>query len=76
MRRCSRPFPEVKIQFPRTVIPNHSAMCVQDDWPEMPDGSDFDGMQLLTLVRRGNSPFHGVWDVNLLIREIEENLST
>ncbi|KDQ49291.1 hypothetical protein JAAARDRAFT_200997 [Jaapia argillacea MUCL 33604] len=40
----------------------------------MPDGSEFDGTQLLTLVRSGNSPFDGTWDVNLLIREIEENL--
>ena len=49
-------------------------MGFRDDWPKMPDDSDFDGKQLLTLVRSGNSPFHGVWDVNLLIREIEENL--
>ena len=42
----------------------------------MPDGIDFDGKQLLTLVRRGNSPFHGVWDVNQLIREVEQNLCT
>jgi hypothetical protein len=41
----------------------------------MPDDSDFDGKQLLTLVRSGNSPFHRVWDANLLIRENEENLS-
>ena len=47
-----------------------------DEWPKMQDGIDFDGKQLLTLVRSGNSPFHGVWDVNLLIREIEENLVT
>jgi hypothetical protein len=40
----------------------------------MPDGTDFDGKQLLSLVRGGNSPFHGAWDVNLLIREIEKNL--
>lgn len=32
--------------------------------------------KLLSLVRGGNSPFHGVWDVNLLIQEIEENLDT
>ncbi|OBT66610.1 hypothetical protein VE03_03960 [Pseudogymnoascus sp. 23342-1-I1] len=51
-------------------------MSVADDWPQMPDGSDFDGKQLLTLVRSGNSPFLGVWDVNLLIQEIEENLDT
>lgn len=47
---------------------------VEDDWPKMPDGTDFDGKQLLSLVRNGNSPFHGAWDVNLLIREIEKNL--
>jgi len=51
-------------------------MYVGDDWPKVQDGIDFDGKHLLTLVRSGNSPFHGVWDVNLLIREIEENLST
>ena len=47
---------------------------VEDDWPKMPDSTDFDGKQLLSLVRGGNSPFHGAWDVNLLIREIEKNL--
>lgn len=53
-------------------------MCLswRDDWPAMPDGSDFDGEDLLTLVRGGNSPFDGVWDVNLLIQEIEENLGS
>jgi hypothetical protein len=51
-------------------------MYTDDEWPEMPDGIDFDGKQLLTLVRDGNSPFHGVWDVNLLIQEIEKNLDT
>ena len=50
-------------------------MSFRDEWPKISDGSDFDGKQLLTLARSGNSPFHGVWDVNLLIREIEENLS-
>lgn len=44
-------------------------------WPKMPDGSDFDGKHLLTLVRSGNSPFQ-LWDVNLLIREVEESLGT
>lgn len=51
-------------------------MSFRDDWPQMPDGSDLDGKHLLTLVRSGNSPFHGVWDVNLLIKEIEKNLDT
>lgn len=53
---------------------NYSVMSFRDDWPKMPDGSDFDGKQLLSLVRSGNSPFHRVWDVDLLIREIEEKL--
>jgi hypothetical protein len=51
-------------------------MYVDDNWPKMSDEGDYDGKQLLSLVRSGNSPFHGVWDVNQLIREIEENLST
>ncbi|KDR79794.1 hypothetical protein GALMADRAFT_241875 [Galerina marginata CBS 339.88] len=51
-------------------------MSFRDNWPKMQDTTDFDGKQLLTLARSGNSPFHGVWDVNLLIREIEENLGT
>lgn len=57
---------------------NNPKMCLswRDDWPAMPDGSDFDGEDLLTLVRAGNSPFNGVWDVNLLIQEIEENLGS
>ena len=46
-----------------------------DEWPKLPDGSDWDGKQLLTLVRSGKSPFHGAWDVNILIRKIEENLA-
>jgi hypothetical protein len=49
-------------------------MVWRDEWPTMPDGSDFDGKQLLCLVRQGQSPFEGLWDVSLLIREIEENL--
>ena len=48
----------------------------QDEWPKIQDGTDFDGKNLLTLVRNGNSPFVGAWDVNLLIQEIEENLAT
>lgn len=51
-------------------------MYDHDEWPEMPDGNEYDGKQLLTLVRIGKSPFYGLWDVNLLIQEIEENLNT
>lgn len=49
-------------------------MAFCDEWPKISNGSNFDGKQLLTLVRTGNSPFQGVWDVWLLIREVEENL--
>jgi len=52
-------------------------MSFRDDWPKMPpDDTDFDGKQLLALVRSSNSPFDGAWDVNLIIREIEGNLGT
>jgi hypothetical protein len=51
-------------------------MYIEEDWPKSADGSDFDGKQLLALVSSGNSPFHGAWNVNLLIQEIEENLNT
>ena len=51
-------------------------MSFRDDSPEMPDGSTFDGTQLLTLVRSGNSPMSRVWDVSLLIQEIEEVLGS
>lgn len=51
-------------------------MYTDDEWLQMPDGTDFDGEQLLTLVRSGNSPFHTAWDVNLLIQEVERNLNT
>ncbi|XWW98375.1 hypothetical protein V2A60_006375 [Cordyceps javanica] len=49
-------------------------MYYQDPWPSMPDGTNFDGKQLLSLVRSGESPFEGALDVNLLIQELEENL--
>lgn len=42
----------------------------------MPDGNQYDGKALLTLVSKGQSPFHGVWNVSLLVQEIEENLKT
>lgn len=49
-------------------------MGYRDEWPSMPDGNKYDGKQLLTLVSEGKSPFHGVWNVTLLVQEIEENL--
>jgi len=49
---------------------------IWDDWPIMPDGSQYDGKDLLNLTRRGNNPFHEFWDVDVLIQEIEEQLGT
>ncbi|KAJ5093225.1 hypothetical protein N7456_009086 [Penicillium angulare] len=48
----------------------------RDDWPSTPDGNQYDGKNLLTLVRDGKSPFQEIWDVNLLIQEIEEHTDT
>ncbi len=42
----------------------------------MPDGEPYDGKHILRLARAGKSPFEGVWDVQLLVQEIEENLNT
>lgn len=50
-------------------------MSFRDAWPKMTNGRDFDGQNLFTLLHTGNSPFHDTWDVNLLIQEIEDNLS-
>lgn len=49
-------------------------MSFRDEWPKMPDGRDFDGRQLLSLVSGGNSPFHEAWDVNQLLQEVEDNV--
>lgn len=51
-------------------------MCWRDEWPSGPDGDLYDGKQLMELVRSDNSPFRRVWDVKLLIQEIEEKLNT
>lgn len=51
-------------------------MKFRDNGPKMPNGSDFDGQHLLSLVCSGNSPFHDIWDVNLLIQDIEEDLES
>ncbi|KAG5338672.1 hypothetical protein C0989_006677 [Termitomyces sp. Mn162] len=40
----------------------------------MPDGTSFDGRNVLTLVRNGDSPFKGAWDIHLFIDEIENKL--
>lgn len=42
----------------------------------MANGAAYDGKRLLQLTRAGESPFQGSWDVELLIREIEETLGT
>ena len=51
-------------------------MAFRDDWPSGPDGNQYDGRHLMDLVRNDRSPFQGVWDVKLLIQEVEEKLHT
>ena len=48
----------------------------RDDWPCGPDGKQYAGNNLMDLVRNHQDPFQGVWDVKLLIQEIEAKLNT
>lgn len=54
----------------------HTNMGWRDNWPLMDDDKEYDGKNLMRLIQEGKSPFHGVWDVKLLIKEIEQNLDT
>ena len=47
-----------------------------DDWPLVADGSDYDGKDLLKLVREGKSPFKNDWDVELLLQEVDSVLKS
>ncbi|PNY29795.1 Uncharacterized protein TCAP_00295, partial [Tolypocladium capitatum] len=49
---------------------------ILDEWPKMPDGTDWDGSSLLVLFDHGESPFQGAWDVQSLICEIEQSLNS
>lgn len=49
---------------------------VGDEWPEAPDGSPWDGKNLLRLLRDGASPFRKIWDAKLLLREVEKITET
>jgi hypothetical protein len=49
-------------------------MSWRDDWPIGSDGDQYDGTQLVRLVQNNASPFKDVWDVQLLIKEVEEKL--
>ncbi|KAI1180971.1 3-hydroxybutyryl-CoA dehydratase [Nemania sp. FL0916] len=51
-------------------------MAWRDEWPSGLDGSPYDGLHLWDLIHNGQSPFEGAWDINLLVREIEEKLNT
>ncbi|RSL51519.1 hypothetical protein CEP54_011390 [Fusarium duplospermum] len=46
----------------------------EDDYPQAPDGSEWNGLNLLDLLKRNQSPFNPIWDVNLLLQEVEEKL--
>lgn len=56
--------------------PKQTTMGWRDEWPSGPDGNQYDGKQLMDLIHNDKNPFHGVWDVKLLIQEIEEKLDT
>lgn len=43
-------------------------MSWRDDWPSIPDGKLYDGMNRLQRTLDDKSPFGRVWDVRLLIR--------
>jgi len=45
-----------------------------DEWPVGLNGEEYDGKHFLTLARDNASPFKDVWNVQLLIDEIEEKL--
>jgi hypothetical protein len=62
--------PKSKQQVSTHIKVNHW----RDEWPSMPDSSEYDGQQLGSLVRDGKSPFQTRWDVNLLISEIQDNI--
>lgn len=42
-----------------------------DDWPLMPDGTEWNGKDLLGLSCDGSSPFGNIWDVRILLGEVE-----
>ncbi|KAJ3457056.1 hypothetical protein MRS44_014197 [Fusarium solani] len=46
-----------------------------DEWPQMLDGSQWDGLNLLDLLSRGQSPFGPILDANLLLQEVKDKLS-
>jgi hypothetical protein len=50
------------------LSPEPSYIC--DEWPTLADGQEYDGLQLLALVRNGNNPFSKV-DMSLVIEEVE-----
>lgn len=60
----NKPQPKIAIIFARAFTLQQYTMGGRDDWSAIPDGSDFDGEQLPTLVRSDSSPF--LW------KEIEE----
>ncbi|KAJ3487605.1 hypothetical protein NLG97_g6378 [Lecanicillium saksenae] len=47
-------------------------MYIQDEWPEGPNGTSYDGLGLWKLLQNGESPFRQQWDVALLVKEVEE----
>lgn len=58
-----------------TAIGVNSQRCIYDEWPKLPDGVDWDGTNLLDLVKLGQNPFGDALDVQALVREIESSIN-
>jgi len=63
------------LKLSETLSLDYYTMASEDESLKIPDGRDFDGKKLLTLVRSGNNPLHGL-NVDLLIREIEKKTNS
>lgn len=56
------------------ALPTIPSAYTTDGWPLMPDATNWNGKNLVELMRNGDSPFATIWDVNLLLNEVETAL--
>lgn len=53
------------------------ASYLGDEWPiQMPDGTEYNGQDLLAFVRAQKSPMAPGWDVNTLMNELHQLLGS
>lgn len=58
------------------TMTSRDSLYIGDAWPQMPDGSDWDSKELMSLTSEGKGPFAKDWDVQLLIAELEQKLGS